>query len=179
MKTIETKRLILRPFLETDLEDLYEYAKNPNVGPNAGWQPHENIEKSKDILNSFIEQGEVLAIVWKENNKVVGSLGLHNDQLRNTDKVKMLGYVLSQDYWGREIVPEAVKAVLNYAFTDLDLYMVSVHHYPFNQRSKRVIEKCGFTYEGTLRHCFKVFSGEIYDLVCYSMTKDDEKLYIK
>lgn len=178
MKTIETARLLLRPFLETDLEDIYEYAKNPNIGPNAGWKPHENLDESKVILNSFMEKDEVLAIVWKENNKVIGSLGLHIDQLRSADNVKSLGYVLSEDYWGRGIITEAAKAILNYAFTELNLTMVTVHHYPYNHRSKRVIEKCGFVYEGTLRHCVKIFNGNIYDLVCYSMTKTEwEKIY--
>lgn len=179
MKTLETTRLILRPFIESDLEDLYEYAKSPNVGPNAGWKPHESMDETKIILNDFIEKDEVLAIVWKENNKVIGSMGLHKDPIRSADNVKMLGYVLSEDYWGRGIVPEATKEVLRYAFTELNLSLVTVHHYPFNHRSKRVIEKCGFRYEGTLRHCVKIYNDNIYDLVCYSMTKDEwEKLYV-
>jgi len=178
MKTLETSRLILRPFLESDLEDFYEYAKNPNVGPNAGWKPHESIDETKAILRNFIEQDEVLAIVLKESNKVIGSVGLHNDSMRTADNVKMLGYVLSEDYWGRGIVTEAARAVLKYAFTDLELDMVTVQHYPFNHRSRRVIEKCGFLYEGTLRYCTKIYNGNIYDLVCYSMTRDEwEKMY--
>ena len=178
MKTIETDRLILRQFTYTDYEDLYEYAKNPNIGPNAGWKPHENLDESKAILKSFIEEDEVLAIVWKVNNKVIGSLGLHKDSLRSADDVKMLGYVLSEDYWGKGIITEASRALLAYAFTDLNLILVSVHHYAYNQKSRRVIEKCGFRYEGTLRHCTKIYSGDTYDLMCYSMTKDEwEKLY--
>ncbi|CRZ35581.1 putative acetyltransferase [Herbinix hemicellulosilytica] len=178
MKTIETERLILRPFTETDLDDLYEYAQSPNVGPNAGWKPHESPDESKAILKDFMENDEVLAIVWKENNKVIGSIGLHNDVFRSIDNVKMMGYVLSEDYWGRGITTEAAKAVLKYAFTDLGLYMVTIRHYPFNIRSKRVIEKCGFAYEGTLRYCARIYNGNIYDVVCYSMTKEEwEKLY--
>lgn len=178
MKTIETDRLILRPFKYTDCDDLYEYAKNPNIGPNAGWKPHENVDESKVVLRCFIEEDEVLAIVWKVNNKVIGSLGLHKDPLRSADNVKMLGYVLSEDYWGKGIITEASRAALAYAFRDLDLTLVTVNHYAHNQKSRRVIEKCGFKYEGTLRHSAKIFSGETYDLLCYSMTKDEwEKLY--
>jgi len=178
MKTLETERLILRPFLETDLEDLYEYAQNPNVGPNAGWKPHENLDESRAIIKDFIEHDEVLAIVWKENNKVIGSVGLHDDAFRNTDNVKMLGYVLSEDYWGRGITTEAARAVIQYAFAELNLNMITVRHYTYNNRSKRVIEKCGFTYEGTLRYCTKIFNGNTYDVACYSMTRNEwEKLY--
>lgn len=178
MKTIETDRLILRPFMYTDYEDLYEYARNPHIGPNAGWKPHDDVEESKVILRNFMEEDEVLAIVWKANNKVIGSLGLHKDLLRSADDVKMLGYVLSEDYWGKGIITEASRALLAYAFTDLNLKLVSVHHYAYNQKSRRVIEKCGFRYEGTLRHCTKIYNGNTYDLMCYSMTKDEwEKLY--
>lgn len=178
MNRLETDRLILRPFQETDLNDLYSYAKNPNIGPNAGWKPHESMDESKSILSNFIDDNEVLAIVWKENNKVIGSLGLHKDQLRSADNVRMLGYVLSEDYWGRGIITEASRALMAYAFTDLGLLMLTVHHYSYNQKSRRVIEKCGFAYEGTLRHCTQIYNGNTYDLVCYSMTKEEwEKLY--
>lgn len=170
MKALETDRLYLRPFQGGDLEDFYEYARNPKVGPNAGWPPHETIENSKAILNKFLEGDEVLALELKQNHKVIGSIGLHNDQLRTASGVKMLGYVLSEDYWGQGLTTEAARAVLRYAFEELGIYMVTVHHYSHNQRSKRVIEKCGFLYEGTLRHASQIFNGNIYDLVCYSLT---------
>lgn len=178
MKTLETERLILRPFSETDLMDLYEYARNPHIGPNAGWKPHESLDESRAILRSFMETDEVLAIVWKENSKVIGSVGLHKDPLRSAENVKMLGYVLSENYWGKGIATEAARAVLKYAFSDLKLHMVTVHHYSFNHRSRRVIAKCGFTYEGTLRYCARIYNNNTYDLACYSMTRDEwEKLY--
>jgi putative acetyltransferase len=136
------------------------------------------MDESRAILRNFIEDDEVLAVVWKENKKVIGSLGLHKDQLRSSDNVKMLGYVLSEDYWGRGIITEASRALMAYAFTDLGLLMLTVHHYSHNIKSRRVIEKCGFAYEGTLRHCTKIYNGNTYDLVCYSMTKEEwGKLY--
>ena len=125
MKTLVTERLILRPWAIDDLNDFFEYAQNPKVGPNAGWMPHEDKEVSLKILQSFIEKDEVRAVVYKENNKVIGSLG------------------------------------------------VSCYHYPFNIRSKRVIEKCGFKYEGTLRSASEIFDGSIYDDVCYSIIKNE------
>lgn len=173
MNTLITERLILRPFKETDLEDLYEYASNPNIGPRAGWKPHQSKEESKGILNMFMEAGDVWALEYKENHKVIGSLGLHNDRLRSVDDIKMLGYVLSEDYWGKGLVAEAAKAAIQYAFEKLGVKLVSVHHYPFNQQSKRVIEKCGFIYEGTLRHATKLYDGTVYDLVCYSLTREE------
>lgn len=176
MKTLETERLILRAWQESDATDMFEFAKSPNVGPNAGWKPHDNIDESLEIIKSFISKDDVWAIVDKATLKVIGSLGLHNDDKRSQKiKSKMIGYVLSEDYWGQGLVTEAVKRVLNFAFGELDLSVVAVDHYPFNLRSKRVIEKCGFKYEGTLRQANMIYDGSIYDDVCYSITKDEWK----
>lgn len=173
MKTLETERLILRKFAEDDLEDLFEYAQSPNVGPNAGWPPHKTKEDTIKILKMFIEEDEVWAIVEKKSNKVIGSYGLHNDEKRNNSKAKMIGYVLSDKFWGNGYVPEATERVLEYTFNELDLNIISVYHFPFNERSKRVIEKCGFKFEGVLRLASTLPNGEIVDDVCYSMIKEE------
>jgi len=175
MDTLYTERLILRPFSEDDLDDFYEYAKNPNVGPNAGWKPHESKEESLEILKGFIEEEEVWAIIDKQTNKVIGSIGLHDDRKRNNKKAKMLGYVLAEPYWGKGLATEAAKRVIQYAFEKLELDLLSVYHYPFNNRSKRVIEKCGFRYEGILRKASTLYDGSVYDDVCYSLTKQEYK----
>jgi putative acetyltransferase len=173
MKTLETPRLILRAWSLYDLDDLYDYAKNANVGPNAGWEPHASREASLSILKSFIEKDEVWAIVLKENGKAIGSLGLHKDAKRQADNVRSMGYVLSEAYWGLGLTTEAARRVLDYAFQEMNLDMVSIYHYPFNIRSKRVIEKCGFKCEGTLRCASKIFNGTVYDDVCYSLLKSE------
>jgi S-adenosylmethionine-dependent methyltransferase len=169
-KPLLTERLILRNFTIDDAQDVYEYAKNPNVGPNAGWAPHDSIEKSKEIINRFIKDDDVWAIVLKENNKVIGSIGLHNsrDKLEDTREI---GYVLSEDHWGNGYCTEAVKEIIKYAFSLDEINLLRVCHFPFNVKSKRVIEKCGFIYEGTLRHASKIYDGRIYDSCKYSMTK--------
>ena len=179
MITLETERCILRPFRQSDLEDFFEYAKNPNVGPNAGWQPHNSIEESQEILQNFIDGDEVWALVYKENNKLIGSVGLHKDHLRSTTDVRMLGYVLSEDYWGLGIMPEAAAAAITYAFEQLDISLVTVNHYTSNVRSKRVIDKLGFQYEGTLRHCSRIYDGTIHDLSCYSMSREEWQRLIR
>ena len=81
MKTLETERLTLRSWQLEDLEDFYEYAKHPNVGSLAGWEPHSSKDVSLGILKSFIEKEEVWAIVFKENDKIIGSLGIHPDKM--------------------------------------------------------------------------------------------------
>ena len=127
--TIETERLVLRPFRPEDVDDHYEYAKNPNVGPNAGWKPHENKEESHKILDHFISENEVLAITDKISGKVIGSLGLHKDDKRGYQNARMIGYVLSEPYWGLGIMTEALKAVIEYVFTNTDVDVLSVRHH--------------------------------------------------
>lgn len=175
MKALETQRLILRPWMLDDLEDFYEYAKNPNIGPNAGWEPHKDKEVTLKVLKAFMEpsEDEVRAIVYKENNKVIGSIGVHNDKRRTGLNGKMIGYVLSEDYWGKGLMTEAVKEVIRYLFEEVKLEIISCYHYPFNTQSKRVIEKSGFTYEGTLRMASRIYDGRVYDSSCYSIIKHE------
>lgn len=173
MKTIETERMILRTWRLEDFGDFYEYASNPIIGPSAGWKPHTDRVESLSILISFIEGEEVFAIEDKISGKAIGSIGLHPDRKRNNPEARMIGYVLSEPYWGKGLASEAVKAVLDYAFNDQNLKIVSVYHFPFNQKSKRVIEKAGFSFEGILREATVLPNGEIVDDVCYSITKEE------
>ena len=149
-KVLETQRLILREFKENDLTDFYEYASVDGVGEMAGWSHHENIEITKEILNSFIKDNKVFAIVYKENNKVIGSLGVEKYGMEDKlDEFKNLygreiGYVLSKDYWGKGLMKEAVKCVINYLFDECNLDFIICGYYLFNNQSKRVQEKCGF-----------------------------------
>lgn len=173
MKTLETNRLILRPFKERDAADFFAYASLPDVGPNAGWKPHETIEESRKILREFIEEDEVWALEDKISRKVIGSLGLHTDAGRSNPKVRMLGYCLAPSFWGKGLMTEAAGRALRFAFEDLEMDLVCVAHYPFNGRSKRVIEKLGFVYEGTLRQATRRYDGVVLDRLCYSMTREE------
>ena len=129
-------------------------------------------------MKKLIEDNETWAIVYKENNKVIGSIGLHKDEKRSGVHSKMMGYVLSDEYWGRGIMTEAAKIAIKYAFEDINIDVLSVYHYPFNKRSENVIKKCGFIYEGILRKASVIFDGSIQDNVCYSMVREDyDKIY--
>ncbi len=173
MQKIETNRLLLREFKQSDFLDFYEYAKDEKVGPMAGWKPHTDMSESHQILDSFIENMEVWAIELKDINKVIGSIGLHMDRKRDNPNGRMLGYVLSQEYWGKGIMIETAQAILNHGFNDLNLDLISVYHYPFNIQSASVIKKLGFKYEGTQRMSTVRFDGVILDSVLYSMTKNE------
>lgn len=151
---IETKRLILRPWKESDLEDFFEYASVPGVGEMAGWNHHESKDTTKAILNSFICHKKTFALEWKETGKVIGSLGLEEmepDPERGERYGREIGYLLSKEYWGRGLMPEAVNAVCDYGFRVLNWDYITCGHFPQNSRSRRVIEKCGFTFFGESR----------------------------
>ncbi|WP_250278255.1 GNAT family N-acetyltransferase [[Clostridium] colinum] len=171
--TLETDRLFLRTFTENDLDDFFEYAKTEEIGLNAGWIPHTSKEDSKIILNMFIKDKNTFAIVYKKNNKVIGSISLSKDKLRSGVNSKCLGYVLSKDYWGKGIMTEAVKKIVQYCFVTLDLDILSVSHFKDNIASKRVIEKNGFIYEGTIRKSFLLYNGTLKDKCLYSLSKLD------
>ncbi len=147
---IETERLILRPFAPDDLNDFFAYASVPGVGEMAGWPHHETIETSKEILNMFMEEKNVFAIYHKEARRVIGSFGFHDSWANYAPEYKdrrmaEIGYVLSKDFWGQGLMPEAVKAALAYGFYTLDLEIIGVCHFTSNMQSRRVIEKSGFT----------------------------------
>lgn len=156
----------------TDCDAMYEYAKNPHVGPNAGWKPHANVQESQKILEMFIENDDTWAIVLKNGGKLLGSIGLHKgDKSRPAiDGVYTLGYVLAEEYWGHGFAYEACREVIRYAFEEVETEMLSVYHFAYNKQSKRVIEKCGFTCEGLRRKGYKrSYDGKIFDEVSYSM----------
>lgn len=146
---LTTQRLILRPWRESDLEDFYAYARVDGVGQMAGWVPHRSIEESRKILAHFIEGKHVFALEYQ--GKVIGSLGVEKYDEESLPELmplqgRELGYVLSKDYWGQGLMPEAVRAVMAYLFEICNLDFLTVGHFERNTQSRRVIEKCGFQF---------------------------------
>ena len=151
---LTTERLTLRPWRESDLNDFYEYASVDGVGQMAGWIPHRNIEESRRILSSFMKQKKTFALEYK--GKVIGSLGVEAYSEENYPELDALqgreiGYVLSRAYWGQGLMPEAVKAVIDWLFNEEKLDFIIVGHFDRNTQSRRVVQKCGFRYMKTVK----------------------------
>ena len=88
--TFETERLLLRPWKESDAEDLYKYASNPEVGIPAGWQPHTSIENSIEIIRTVFSTPEIYAVCLKEDGKAIGCAGFHrNDIASKSDEYEL------------------------------------------------------------------------------------------
>lgn len=145
----ETERLILRPWKESDAEDLYTYAKDPRVGPVAGWPVHTSVENSREIIREVLSAPESYAVVFKENGSVIGSVGIVPTRTNHPD-VKAyeleIGYWIGVPYWGRGLIPEAVDRLIQHCFEDINCPGIWCGYYEGNEKSKRVQEKCGFEY---------------------------------
>lgn len=151
--TLRTERLLLRPWRGSDLDDFYEYARVDGVGQMAGWMPHGSIDESRTILDMFIREKKTLALVY--GGKAVGSLGIekYNEHFfpeLSDLRGREIGYVLNKNYWGKGLMPEAVRAVIGYLFNVVNLDFILVGHFEWNRQSARVIEKCGFQYVRTI-----------------------------
>jgi len=173
---LHTKRLVLRPFEQSDLDDFFEYASVDGVGQMAGWKPHENKAESQKILDNFIGEKKTFAIVL--DGKVIGSLGIekYNENLYPEladKKAREIGYVLSKAYWGQGLMPEAVKEVIRYCFEDLGLDLLLCGHFVKNKQSARVQEKCGFHFYNTC--IFETRIGTKEDCIDNILTKEEWK----
>lgn len=148
----ETERLILRPWEESDAEELFRYAKDPAIGPIAGWPPHTSVEGSREIIRTVFSAPETYAVVLKETGKPVGSAGMmfgENGSAPMLENEAEIGYWIGVPYWGRGLIPEAVRELQRRCFEDLGCTGIWCGYFDGNTKSKRVQEKCGFTYHHT------------------------------
>lgn len=149
---IETDRLILRPWEESDASSLYEYAKDPAVGPIAGWPVHTSVENSLEIIRNVLSAEGTFAVCLKTDNKAIGSIGLIPPAQSHTDvsdKEIEIGYWIGVPFWGNGYIPEAIRALQKYVFEELGYTAMWCGYYDGNEKSKRVQEKLGFTYHHT------------------------------
>ncbi len=145
--SLETERLLLRPWEEEDAPALYKYAKDPRVGPITGWPVHTSVEHSREIIRGVLSAPETYAVVLRETGEPVGSAGIHfQSGLPLGPGEAEIGYWIGVPHWGRGLIPEAVEALLERCFTGLGCHTVWCCYFDGNDKSRRVMEKCGFTY---------------------------------
>lgn len=149
---IETERLVLRPWREEDAPSLFKYARDPAVGPVAGWPSHKSEEESLAVIRTVFMKPEVYAVCIKPGDEPVGCCALMIGNRSNLGMPKdeaEVGYWIGRPYWGRGLIPEAVFALERRAFCDLNLKRLWCGYFEGNEQSKRVQEKCGFSYHHT------------------------------
>ena len=150
---LNSEDITLRPWKESDAENLYNLAKSPNIGPKAGWPPHKSVEESLEVIKTIFSNKETYAIIYK--NQLVGCVGLlfypncHQDWGKDSAEI---GYWLSDDAVGYGYMTEAVKALETNAFKK-GLNRIVIRTDAKNVRSDSVPKRCGYCLEGTLRSC--------------------------
>ncbi len=148
---LTTERLLLRPWNDDDADDLYLYAKDPEVGPIAGWPPHTSREESLAVIRGVLNGPEAYAVCFREDGKAIGAVELklftgdRSGLPQGEDECEM-GFWLAKPFWGRGIMPEAARVLLRHAFEDLGMEKVWCGYYDGNAKSKRAQEKIGFRY---------------------------------
>lgn len=176
-KVIETKRLILRPFIASDAENMFKnWTNDPEVTKYLSWTPHENLNVTKLCLDTWTkayesEENYHWAITLKENpNEVIGSIG--TVFVDNYLEQAHIGYCLSKKYWSKGIVSEALESILSYLFQCGFTRIVAIHSV-LNPASGQVMKKCGMKFEGILRKAEKDNTGEFCDIAQYAILKTD------
>lgn len=173
---IETARLILRPWQESEADSLFKYAGDPAIGSIAGWPQHTSAQHSLEIIRTVFSAPETYAVVLKETGEPVSSCGIMSTDGLHSATMKPgeaeIGYWIGKPYWGQGLIPEAVKALLQRCFNELALDVVWCGYYDGNIKSKRVCEKCGFKYHHT-NHDILSPLGDRRTEHFYIMTKED------
>lgn len=175
-KQLETERLILRKFKIDDYAKMYDnWASEDAVTKYLTWKSHENQDVTKSVLTDWVDNYANndfynWAIELKEEDKLIGNISVVN--YREETMSAVLGYCMGSKWWGKEIMPEAAKAVLKYLFEEVGFNRIAADHDKNNPKSGRVMQKIGMTYEGTLRSAGFCNQG-IIDEVWYSILKSE------
>ena len=167
------RNFFIRSLLPGDEEAFYRIYSDMELCLSSGSLPVHSMEDAKSKLNRMIEMGESFAIVHTETMTVIGVISVRKDIHRFNNRAYMLGYVLEKQYRGQGIMPQVVGYMMKYLFMNMGADIVTAAHFPGNESSRRVLEKCGFTYEGTLRREYSRFDGQVLDSCMYSITYDE------
>ena len=173
--TLETERLILRKMKTSDANDMYDYSRRPEVTKYLLWEPHTDISHTIDYLDYLQTRYRVgdfydWGIVHKKTNRFIGTCGF--TVLDFTNNSAEVGYVLNPDFWGQGYAPEALARVMRFGFMDLNIHRIEARYMVGNEKSRRVMEKCGMTFEGVKRSSLYV-KGEYHDVGSCAILADE------
>lgn len=173
VQTLQTDRLILRSWCDDDAPALFELARDPRVGPAAGWQPHANVEESRQIIRDVLAAPQSFAAVRRVDGALVGCFGLKPASASDVASAgeAELGYWLGVPFWGQGLATEAARELVRYGFDELGLSAIWACYYDGNERSHRVMEKLGMTYMGS-KECDVPLLGERRLEHCMRLPRD-------
>ena len=174
-QTIETERLILRRFVETDAQDMFDnWASHSENLTYVTWNPHLSVEQTRNSIANWVKSYDnpnyyKWAICLKDNpDHVIGDISLVS--VDETNSSCEIGYILGMGYWGRGLVTEALKAVLSYCLDEIGFEQVNACYVSLNPASGRVMEKAGMTFWKIIPDGVKR-KGYIADKIYYQIKK--------
>lgn len=175
-KTLETGRLILRKFRIEDAEEMFHnWASDPQVTAYLTWPAHADVSGTRALLQDWTGKYADSAyynwvIEWKETHEVIGNISVVelNERVEAAD----IGYCMTKALWGKGIMPEALKVVVQFLFEEVGVNRVCACHDSNNPKSGRVMEKAGMKWEGTLREAGINNQGRC-DIVWYSILRQE------
>lgn len=159
---METERIMLRPWRESDAEALYKYASDPEVGPRAGWPPHKSVEESREIIRTIFNSDHMWAMELKATGEPIGCMGYMVHGESNIDigeNDAEVGYWVARPYWNRGLCTEALRVLIDHCFSVKGFRTLWADYFPENPASGRVMEKCGFCDTGEVNRCSKLQLG--------------------
>ena len=176
-QTLKTERLTLRRFTPDDAQTMFDtWANDERVTRFLTWDAHGTVDVTKFILNDWCNSYEKLDFYnWaiEFEGKIIGNIACV-DTNENSERGE-IGYCIGYDFWGKGIMSEAAKAVIDYLINEAGYNRLEISHATKNPASGKVAQKCGLTFEGIKRKYFKSLSGEFLDIAFYSILKSDIK----
>lgn len=160
---LSTERILLRPWRESDAETLYRYASDPDVGPRAGWAPHQSVEESLEIIRTVFHSDHIWAITLTDTDEPIGCIGYMTQGESNIgigDNDAEVGYWVAKPYWNRGICTEALRLLIGYCWNVKGFDCLWADFFIDNPASRRVMEKCGFVDTGRFNYCSQLYGGD-------------------
>lgn len=173
---LDTERLILRPWQASDAPSLYQYASDERVGPIAGWAPHTSIAQSLEIIETVFSRPEVYAVALQADDTAIGMAGLLIGKDSNfgiADNEAEIAYWIGVPFWGKGMVPEAVRELMRHAFEKLNVDALWCGYFADNEQSFKVQAKCGFKHHHTEENKFNQFLNDYRTERISRITKDE------
>lgn len=160
---METKRLLLRHWRETDAETLYALASDPDIGSRAGWAPHQTIEESRNVIQTIFNDDTTWAIVLKETEEVIGAIGYGAScdcKLPAREGEPIAGYWIGKAYWNKGYCTEALAAIIEHVRHSTLIPSLICGHFTDNVASRHVMLKCGFLPTGETAYDEQLYAGK-------------------
>jgi len=168
--TLETERLILRPFSMDDAQDVFLIARDSIVTKYLTWHPHTDISQTEKVVKEiYMSRPGFYAIELKSEGKCIGCIDIR--VCEEHDKASF-GYMLNRNYWNKGYMTEALQAIIDLAFSKLRLNRIESTHLVGNEGSGRVMQKCGMKYEGKGLQEVKI-KGIYHDVVHYAILRQN------